>query len=153
MTLQDYLDQLGIPYRISVHATAYTSQDLAAREHVPGKQVVKSVVVRVDGRLYLCALPATHRIDLERLREQLNATEVVIEEEHKLQEIFPDCELGAGPPIGKLYGLPTLMDLSLMQDEQVTFQAGNHTTAVTMSFRDYRRAADPEIANFGRHIM
>jgi DNA polymerase-3 subunit alpha len=72
-------------------------------------------------------------------------------DEQKLQQIFPDCELGAEPPIGKLYGLPTLMDLSLIHDDQVTFQAGNHQTAVTMSLRDFRKAADPEVANFGRH--
>ena len=105
----------------------------------------------IDGKPYLCALPASHRIDLQRLREQLNAQDVALADEVKLQQIFPDCELGAEPPIGRMYGIPTLMDLSLIHDDQVTFQAGTHTTSVTMSLRDFRRAADPEIANFGRH--
>ena len=151
MVLQDYLDEMGVAYRLSTHGTAYTSQDLAAREHVPGQQVIKPVVVMIDGKPYLCALPASHRIDLQKLREQLNAKEVALADEDHLQSMFPDCEAGAEPPIGKLYGLPTLMDLSLIRDEQVTFQAGNHTTAITMSLRDFRRAAEPEIANFGRH--
>ncbi len=151
MTLQDYLDELGVAYRMSKHPTTYTAQDLAAREHVPGQQVIKPVVVLIDGRPYLCALPASHRIDLQKLREQLNASEVALADESKLQTIFPDCELGAEPPIGKLYGLPTLMDLSLIRDDQVTFQAGDHTTAITMSLRDYQKAAEPEIASFGRH--
>lgn len=151
MTLQDYLDQLGIAYRQTTHNTTYTAQDLAAREHVPGMQVIKPVVVIIDGRPYLCALPATHRIDLQRLREQLKATDVALADEGRIREMFPDCEVGAEPPIGKPYHVPTLMDLSLIQDEQVTFQAGNHTTAITMSLRDFRKAAEPEIANFGRH--
>lgn len=151
MTLQDYLDEMGIAYRLSTHGTAYTSQDLAAREHIPGMQVIKPVVVLIDGKPFLCALPATHRIDLQRLREQLNAKDVALADEVRLQQMFPDCELGAEPPIGRMYGMPTLMDLSLIQDDQVMFQAGNHTTAVTMALRDFRKAADPEIANFGRH--
>ncbi len=151
MTLQDFLDEMGIAYRLSTHGTTYTSQDLAAREHVPGQQVIKPVVVLIDGKPHLCALPATHRIDLQRLREQLNAQDISLADEQRLQQIFPDCELGAEPPIGKLYGLPTLMDLSLIHDDQVTFQAGDHQTAVTMSLRDYRKAANPEVANFGRH--
>ena len=152
MTLQDYLDEMGVAYRLSSHGTAYTSQDLAAREHVSGQNVIKPVVVVIDGHPYVCALPATHRIDLQRLREQLNAQDVALADEPQLMRMFPDCELGAEPPIGKLYGIPTLMDLSLIHDEQVTFQAGNHQTAVTMSLRDYRKAAEPEVANFGRHI-
>lgn len=149
--LQDYLDAMGIAYRISSHGTAYTSQDLAAQEHVSGDKVIKPVVVLVDGKPCLCALPATHRIDLTRLREQLHAQDVELIDEPQLQKLFPDCELGAEPPVGKLYGLPTLMDTSLLQDEQVTFQAGNHTTAITLSMRDYQRLAEPQVGDFGRH--
>lgn len=152
MTLQDYLDEMGIPYRFSTHGTAYTSQDLAAREHVSGQKVVKPVAVEVDGRVYLCALPATHRIDLQRLRDQMHADNVSLIDEARMHEMFPDCEIGAEPPIGKLYGIPTLMDQSLCDDDQVTFQAGSHTTAITMSLRDYQRAAQPEVGDFSRHL-
>jgi Ala-tRNA(Pro) deacylase len=152
MTLQDYLDEMNIAYRLSSHGTAYTSQDLAAREHVPGKQVIKPVVVEIDGKDYLCALPATFRIDLQRLREHLHAHQVALVDENRLREIFPDCEVGAEPPIGKMYGMPTLMDESLFNDEQVTFQAGSHTTAVTMTLRDFQRAAQPEVVDFGQHV-
>jgi Ala-tRNA(Pro) deacylase len=151
MTLQDYLDTMGIAYRISSHGTAYTSQDLAAREHVSGEKVVKPVVVLVDGKPHLCALPATHRVDLMRLREQLHAHDVELMDETQLQSLFPDCEVGAEPPVGRLYGMPTLMDQSLLADDQVTFQAGSHTTAVTLSMHDYQRLTEPQIASFGRH--
>ena len=152
MTVQSYLDELGIPYRMSHHPTAYTAQDLASAEHVPGRQVVKAVVVKADGRFVMCALPASHRVDLTALREQLQADDVRLVDERKLSELFPDCELGAEPPIGRIYNIPTLMDESLVADARVTFQAGTHSDAVTMSLADYRRAAQPEMGYFGRHV-
>jgi len=152
MNLQSYLDEMGVSYRVSKHAEAYTAQDLAAAEHVPGRRVIKPVVVRADGEFVMCALPASHKIDLNELRQQLQAEEVQLADEGAMKEIFGDCELGAEPPIGRLYGLPTLMDESLFADDRVTFQAGTHSDAVTMSLADYRRIAQPEVAYFGRHV-
>ena len=152
MNLQSYLDEMGIHYRLLQHPTTYTAQDLAATEHIPGKQVIKPVVVRADGEFLMCALPASHRIDLEELRTQLEANHVQLADESALRDLFPDCELGAEPPIGRIYGLPTVMDESLISDPMVTFQAGSHSKAVTMSLADYRRVAQPEIAHFGRHL-
>jgi Ala-tRNA(Pro) deacylase len=152
MNLQSYLDDHGVQYRMSRHDPAYTSQDLAATEHVPGKKVIKPVVVRADGQWVMCALPASHRVDLHELREQLRAQDIMLADEQSLGRLFPECELGAEPPIGKLFGMPTLMDESLIGDDTVTFQAGTHTDAVTMPLIDYRRISDAEIAHFGRHL-
>jgi len=152
MQLQSYLDRLGIWYHLSHHPRAYTAADLAQFEHIPGQQVIKPVLVEADGRFVLCALPASYRIDLERLRDMLHADRVRLADEPTLQEVFEDCEVGAEPPIGFLYGIPTLMDASLCNDERVTFQAGNHEAAITMKMKDYRRVAQPEIARFGQHI-
>ena len=151
MNLQEYLDQQGIAYRMSQHPTVYTSQDLAATEHMPGRSVIKPVVVQADGKFIMCALPASYRIALGELREQLDARQISLAEEVHLREIFPECELGAEPPIGRMFGLPTVMDESLMADDRVMFQAGTHDTAVTMTLADYRRLAQPELAHFGRH--
>jgi Ala-tRNA(Pro) deacylase len=96
--------------------------------------------------------PASYKVDLSELRQQLQCEEVQLADENTLQEIFADCELGAAPPIGRLYGLPTLMDESLFADDRVTFQAGTHCDAVTMTLADYRRVAQPEVAYFGRHV-
>ena len=152
MSLQSYLDEAGVAYRTSHHPTAYTAQDLAAAEHVPGRQVIKPVVIKADGRFVMCALPACCRIDLEALRKQLQANQVQLAEEAKLAELFPDCELGAEPPIGRLYNMPTLMDEAVVVDSRVTFQAGTHSDAVTMTLADYRRIAQPEMGYFSRHI-
>lgn len=151
MRLQNYLDQQGVNYRLSHHDPIYRSQDLAAVEHVPGRNVIKPVVVRADGQWVMCALPASYRVDLNELRDQLNADQVTLADEEALGRLFPGCELGAEPPIGKLFGMPTLMDESLTADDTVMFQAGTHTDAVTMTLAEYRRVADAEIAHFGRH--
>lgn len=100
----------------------------------------------------MCALPASHRIDMMELKEQLRAQDLMLADEHALERLFPDCELGAEPPIGRLFGMPTLMDESLTADDMVMFQAGTHTDAVTMSLAEYRRVAAAEIAHFGRHL-
>ena len=100
-----------------------------------------------------CAqLPASYRIDLDALRSQLDARHVSLVDETTLMSLFPECELGAEPPIGRLFNMPTIMDESLVADARVTFQAGTHKDAVTMSLVDYRRVARPEMGYFGRHL-
>jgi Ala-tRNA(Pro) deacylase len=152
MNLQSFLDDIEVRYRVVRHQPAYTAQDLAQREHIPGRQVIKPVVVRADGQFVMCALPASYRVALDELRRQLDALEVQIAEESMLRALFPDCELGAEPPIGRLYGMTTLMDESLTADDRVMFQAGTHSDAVTMSLAEYRRAAQPEMAYFARPV-
>jgi Ala-tRNA(Pro) deacylase len=150
MKLRDYLDHQGASYKVLHHDPVFSSQDLAAAEHVPGMQVIKPVVVRADGQYVMCVLPASRRIDLTELRDELHAEDVRLAEEQTLQLLFPECELGAEPPIGCLFGLPTVMDDSLQQDATVTFQAGTHQEAVTMPLGEFCRVAHPDIAHFAR---
>jgi len=152
MQLQSYLDRIGVWYHLSHHPQTYTAADLAQCEHIPGDQVIKPVLVEADGRFVMCALPASYRIDLQALKDKLHAQRVKLADEKTLQELFDDCELGAAPPIGFLYGIPTVMDESLCKDERVTFQAGSHDASVTMSLKDYRRIAQPDVVKFGSHI-
>ena len=152
MNLPSLLDEMGVNYRLSRHDTTYTAQDLAAAEHLPGRKVIKPVVVKADGQFVMCAVPASHRVDLDTLRNQLQAGDVSLAEEEELATLFKGCELGAEPPIGRIFGMPTIMDESLFADERVTFQAGTHQDAVTMTLADYRKVAQPEVAYFGKHV-
>lgn len=152
MDLQAYLDHMGVSYRTLRHDAAFTAAQLAETEHIPGRRVIKPVIVNADGQYVMCALPATHRIDMDTLKGQLDATQVLLVDEQAMRELFPDCELGAEPPIGRLFGLPMLLDESALADDRVTFQAGTHCEAVTMTLAEYRRIAQPEVAYFGRHI-
>ena len=150
MDLRSFLDSAGCRYAWSRHGDAFTARGLAQREHVPAHHVIKPVLVSVDGEFVLCALPATHRIDLALLQMEVGAEEIRLANEEELAGMCGDCELGAEPPIGWLFGLPTFMDESLFDDGQVTFQAGNHREAVTMSFMDYYRLAKPCVGHFGQ---
>ena len=150
MRLQSYLDRMGISYRLSQHDTAFTAQDLAQKEHVSGDKVIKPVLVEADGQFVLCALPASYRVDLDALRRELGAQDMRLVDEQTLQDVFEDCDRGAEPPIGALFGIPTIMDDSLAALDQVTFQAGNHAEAVTMRLDDYRRLAQPGVGHFGK---
>ena len=150
MNLRSYLDSQHVHYDWSHHDTAYTAQELAMKENISGKRVVKPVLVQADGQYLLCALPAASYVDLDRLRSELHALDAKLANEPELNQIFTDCELGAEPPIGSLFGLPTIMDDSLEKLDQVIFQAGTHQDAVRMSLDDYRRVTQPKIASFGR---
>ena len=150
MNLRSYLDQSGVQYQWLHHDMAYTAQELAQREHTSGRKVIKPVVVEADGQHLLCALPAAYQVDLERLREELHATDAKLADEQTMQQLFKDCELGAEPPIGGMFGLPTLMDESVEAQDEVTFQAGTHQDAVRMSVEDYMRITNPRVANFRR---
>lgn len=148
MDLRSYLDEMGINYQWSHHDPAYTAQDLAMKEHVPGKRVIKPVIVRADGRFVICALPASSYVDIDTLRKELNVQDARLADEDEFASVFKDCERGAEPPIGGLFGLPTVVDDSLLGQEMVTFQAGTHADAVTMRTADYLKAAHPMTAHF-----
>jgi Ala-tRNA(Pro) deacylase len=150
MKLQPYLDRMGIHYQMLRHETVYSAQGLAQAEHVSGHQVIKPVLVRADGQFVLCAVPASSRIDMGELRRQLGAEEMTLADEQAMARVFEDCELGAEPPIGAIFGLPTVMDDSLSDQAQVTFQSGSHREAITIALADYRRIAQPGIAHFAR---
>ena len=151
MDLQNYLERFNVRYQITEHPITFTAQGLAQAEHVSGHQVLIPVLIEADGQMILCALPACGRVDLEALRDELEAIDVRLADEADMRQIFKDCELGAEPPIGALFGLPTIADESLLGQRKVTFQAGTHHEAVTMSMEDYRRLAQPGIGHFAIH--
>ncbi|HWB54302.1 MAG TPA: YbaK/EbsC family protein [Tepidisphaeraceae bacterium] len=150
MLLQSYLDRIGVPYQISFHSPAFSAQDLAEKEHIPGSRIAKPVVVKADGCFVMCALPASCRVDFVELADELHAHHMRLADENELAQLFPDCQLGAEPPVGFLYGMPTWMDRSLMADDRIMFQAGTHESAVTLTMEDYRRIAQPELGEFAK---
>ncbi len=151
MDFRSFLETNHVDYEWLCHTNAYSAQQLAQREHVPGDEVIKAVVVQADGQFVLCCLPATYRIDWDELRRELRADVLRLASEMELPAIFDECELGAEPPFGNLFGLPMLMDASVFADEMVTFQAGTHSDAVRISFGDFIRLSQPKIGHFARH--
>lgn len=152
MRVIEFLDKSAVRYEVSEHAPAFTAQQMAAAEHEPGKYVAKPVIVRADGKYLMCVLSACYKIDLKALKNQIGAQSVELAEEKEIGEIFDDCELGAEPPFGNLYDLPTLMDKALEPDDHITFQAGTHEKAIRMSMADYRKLVEPKVLGFSYHM-
>lgn len=143
MDLLELLELEGVAYERHEHAATYTAQQLAAAEHVPGRYVAKPVLVWADSEFILCVLPAPMQVDLDAVRDALCAGDVRLASELELAGVCSDCELGAQPPIGGLFGLRTLMDFALMDDEYLVFQAGTHNVSVRLRLADFERVADP----------
>jgi Ala-tRNA(Pro) deacylase len=148
MTVMEYLEKQHCDYRVTDHKPVYTAEQLAAVEHVPPRNVAKPVIVRADGKYYLCVLQANRRIDLYAIQNHLKAKNVRLASEYEMEYIFGDSELGAEAPFGNLYDLPTLMDKKLAKDKEIVFQAGTHEQAIWMSMNEYRKIAKPIIFKF-----
>jgi Ala-tRNA(Pro) deacylase len=153
MRLDELLTDRHVPFERLPHQVAYTASRMAQALHVPGKEVAKSVLLRTDQGYVLAVLPATHRVDLEQVRQELVRQElggarVEMAAEEEMDRLFPDCERGAIPPFGSLYHLPTLVDDSLAQDERITFEAHSHHEAVRMAYRDYEALEHPRRGHF-----
>lgn len=152
MKIDQYLRQNGVGFEHHTHSEAYTAQELAAEEHVSGHNVAKAVVVNADGRYVLCALPAPRKLDLQKVSELVGARECRLAEEREMAKIFPDVEIGAEPPFGHLYNLPTLVDEHLAEDDWIVFSAGSHRDAISMRYEDYERLEHPQVADLSLAI-
>jgi len=152
MRVIEFLDKSAVHYEVSEHPPVFTAQQMAATEHEPGKYVAKPVIVKVDGKYIMCVLSACSKIDLGALKSQLGAKSVELAEEKEIGKIFDDCELGAEPPFGNLYDLPTVMDKALENDDHIIFQAGSHEKAIRMSMDDYRKLVEPKLLEFSYHM-
>jgi Ala-tRNA(Pro) deacylase len=126
------------------HSLAYTAQEVAASAHVSGKEMVKTLVVKLDGRIALVALPASDRMDLRQLRETTGAASVELATEAEFTTRFPGCEVGAMPPFGNLFGMDTYVTESLTRDREIAFNAGTHTEVIRMAYDDFERLAAPK---------
>lgn len=108
--LKDYLEKNQVSYEVGYHARVYTAQEIAATQHVPGKEMAKVVMVKADGKMVMLVLPASYRFELKKLKDVLKFKKVGMAREAEFQELFPDCEVGAMPPFGNLYNLEVWVD-------------------------------------------
>ena len=146
--LKNFLDVQNIKYVTIQHSKAFTSQEVAASAHIPGKELAKTVIVKIDGKIAMAVLPASYRINLGRLKEASNARQVELASEKDFQDLFPECETGAMPPFGNLYDMDVYVEESLVDDEEIAFNAGTHTELIKLSFQDFERLVHPKIARF-----
>ena len=142
--LTDCLDQNNVEYEILHHAEAVTAQRIAQAEHVKGRHQAKVVVMKAGDQRLMLVLPADHYVDLEKV-ERVVGKPVSFDHENEFKSLFPDCVIGAMPPFGNLYGLPTYVDKFLSEQDYIVFEAGTHTDAIMMSYRDYENIVKPKV--------
>ena len=142
------LDDAAVGYEVIHHRADYSAMETAEDTHTPGRQFAKSVVVSTPEGYAMAVLPATKRVDLPKFAQVVGSAEVGLATEDAIQALFPDCQVGAEPPFGRLYGLPVYVDESLAEQEQITFNAGTHDEAIRMRYTDYERLEQPRLARF-----
>ena len=146
--LKALLDGEKVPYQHLRHDTEYTSQEIAADTHTPGKKFAKIVVLRIGSKFALIVLPAPHRIDLELFKAELQLSDAALATEEEMKSLFPDAEVGAEPPFGNLYGLPVYVSPTLAESDWITFNAGTHQDAIRMRYDDFVRLVQPTKLQF-----
>jgi Ala-tRNA(Pro) deacylase len=151
--LQTYLTREGVHYEVLPHPEAFRALELAHTLHTPEKEMAKVVIVKVRERFVMTVLPASWNVNLHRLMTVLATSHVRLATEEEIKDLFPDCELGAMPPFGNLYGLPVYVDQSLTEDEEIVFQAGTHSEAIRMRYWDFATLVFPVIAEFHRSLL
>jgi Ala-tRNA(Pro) deacylase len=149
-TLNAYLDRERVHYDVLSHPEAFRALAIAQTLHTPEKEMAKVVIVKVQERFVMTVLPASWNVDLHRLRTVFATHRVRLATEDEIIGLFPDCELGAMPPFGNLYGLPVYVDQSLTEDEEIVFQAGTHLDAIRMRYWDFASLAFPVVEEFHR---
>lgn len=143
-----YLKKNGIPFEIIPHEPAFTAHEVASATRVPDSELAKTLVVRIDGKFWMVVLRGDQRLNERKLKRIVGAHTVHLAHEEDLNALFPDCELGAMPPFGNLYGLPVLVEHTLTEDDDIVFNACKHTQSIRMKYRDFERLVQPLVGRF-----
>lgn len=146
--LLEYLDENRVPYEMIVHPKAFAARDVAFKAGVPGRMFAKTVLIKLDGRLAMAVLPAEEKINFHLLREAAQAETITLATENDFESLFPDCELGAMPPFGNLYGMEVFVGGTMARAEIISFNAGSHTEVLTLPYLDFERLVMPHVAWF-----
>ena len=147
--LKAFLTKHKIKYKSHKHPTAYTAQEIAAAQHVSGKQLAKCVLVNTDKGYFLAVLPAVVLVDFTKLKKVLRAKKLRLASESDIKRLFPDVDVGAMSPFGNLYDVPTVVDKTLTEADGIVCNAGSHTETITLRYRDFEKRAKPKVGAFG----
>ena len=143
--LKKFLDNHDVKYVSISHSPAYSAQTIAESVHIPGKELAKTVIVRIDDKFAMAVLPASYRVHLGHFKLAVSASHVELATETEIENLFPDCDRGAMPPFGNLYDLDVYVAEQLTEDEEIAFSAGSHTELIKMSYEDFDRLVMPKI--------
>ena len=151
--LKEFLDSHNVRYVTISHSPAYTAQAIAASAHVSGKELAKTVMIKVDGKMAMAVLPASFQVDFDLLKDALRARSVELASEEEFKGLFPECEVGAMPPFGNLYDMDVVAAAKLAEDEEIAFNAGSHTELIKMAYKDFERLVEPRVVSFAAQMV
>lgn len=143
--LKECLDSHGISYTTVDHSPAYTAQETAHASHISGNDIAKTVIAKVDGEMVMIVLPASDMVVVDFIRDALGTEDVELASEAEFRDRFPECELGAMPPFGNLFGMDVFVSERLTQESQIAFNAGTHTELIQMSYQDFKQLVKPKV--------
>jgi Ala-tRNA(Pro) deacylase len=143
--LKRFLDDNGVKYVTISHSRAFTAQEIAASAHIPGRELAKSVIVKIAGKMAMVVLPASYKVDFDLLRDIAGSDDIELATEREFKDAFPECEVGAMPPFGNLYGMDVYVAESLAEDEEIAFNAGSHTELIRLDYADFARIVEPTV--------
>jgi len=146
--LKEFLDSHKVKYVTMTHSTAYTALEIASLAHVRGGEFAKTVIAKIDGAMVMAVLPASFHVDLSLLKAAAKGKKIALANETDFRDRFPECETGAMPPFGQLYGMPVFVDESLTRDKEIAFNAGTHHELIRLSYEDFARLVQPKVAQF-----
>ncbi|UCG88903.1 MAG: YbaK/EbsC family protein [Gemmatimonadota bacterium] len=151
--LKEFLDSHNIKYVVISHSPAYTAQAIAASAHVSGKELAKTVMIKLDGKMAMAVLPASYQVDFDLLKKAVGAKKVELASEAEFKDLFPECEVGAMPPFGNLYDMDVFAAAKLAEDEEIAFNAGSHTELVKLAYKDFERLVTPKVVKFSAAMV
>ena len=146
--LRKFLEENHVKYLTVTHSPAFTAQEIAASAHIPGKELAKTVMIKMDGEMAMAVLPASYRIDFKVLKKLTGAKNVELASENEFQRLFPQCEIGAMPPFGNLYDMPVYVAQPLAEDEEIAFNAGSHAELMKLHYADFEKLVEPKVGDF-----
>ena len=146
--LKTFLDENKVKYVSVQHSSAFTAQEIAAIAHIPGKDLAKTVIIKINGKMAMAILPASYKVSFDNLKETLEVTEARLAYEQEFIDKFPDCEVGAMPPFGNIYGMEVYVAESLAEEEEIAFNACSHTELIKMKYSDFEKLVKPKRIKF-----
>ena len=146
--LKEYLDKNKIKYVAIKHSLAFTAQEIAASAHIKGTDMAKTVLIKIDGKMAIFVLPASYKVNFDQLQETLGTTNIRLANEVEFKDKFSDCDVGAMPPFGNLYGLDVYAADILAKDEQIAFNACSHTELIQLAYKDFEKLVKPRLIKF-----
>ena len=151
--LKEFLDSNNVKYVTISHSPAYTAQAIAASAHVSGKELAKTVMIKVGGKMAMAVLPASYQVDFDLMKEAVGSKEIELATEAEFKDLFPECEVGAMPPFGNLYDMPVYSAAKLAEDDEIAFNAGSHTELIKLGYKDFERLVNPTVVKFSAAMV